>query len=106
MELGGWGVYRISSNSEPGGDPSSRHTGLDAWDEYERDIEKEANEEPVDQLCVSVVGGLPAEHLRSPSAVAMAEPRVVPLGACSVQLLRGEGESETCLPGKRMSIIE
>lgn len=41
---------------------------------------------------VSVVGELPTEHLCSYSAVAMAEPTVVPLGACPVWLVWGEGE--------------
>jgi hypothetical protein len=56
---------------------------------------------------VSVEGGLPTEDLCSYSAVAMAEPTAVPLGACSVWLVWGEGKPrETCLPEKRMSIIE
>lgn len=41
---------------------------------------------------VSVAGELPTEHLCSYSAVAMAEPTVVPLGACSVWLVWSEGE--------------
>lgn len=49
---------------------------------------------------VSVVGGLPTEHHSSYSAVAMADPTVIPSGACSVWLVWGGGEPGDCLPGK------
>lgn len=108
------GVFHIPSNSELGGDPPTKctyHALSHRVGHIRMNMRETLRLKLMKSLwtscAVSVEGGLPTEDLCSYSAVAMAEPTAVPLGACSVWLVWGEGKPrETCLPEKRMSIIE